>query len=180
MTNHAITTGIKQQDASVYAYLYQTLGGKVKGYVLKNSGTREDAEDVLQQVFLELPTAILGYKEEHKFLSWFFTIVGNTWAQVLRKRKTRTFTSTDELFYLEDNSAESIEHNIVKERKYEILYKELKTLPEECETLLRLFYIEDLGSKVLAERYKIEDNAMRVRIKRCRDKLVKKIENVVD
>jgi RNA polymerase sigma factor (sigma-70 family) len=168
MTDQEIVKGLEQNDPRVYEYLYRTWGGKVIGYVLKNGGTMDDAQDVLQEVLLQLPNAILTYQERGKLIQWFFTIVGNTWMQILRRRKKHAATSLDDLFYLEDTGDESLERKIVKDRKYEALLSALETLGEPCQESLRLFHLDKVPSSELAKKYNINDNAMRARLWNCR------------
>jgi RNA polymerase sigma factor (sigma-70 family) len=181
MTDQEIVTGLRQGERRVYDYLYQTFGGKVMGYVMKNSGSAEDAEDVLQEVLLKLHTAIHRYDEQGKFAKWFFTIVGNTWLNILRGRKTeKGSVSLDDVFHLKDEGDESLERVVAKERKYEMLYNALEKLEAKCSSILRLFHFEDKSSKEIADAYNMEDGTVRVNLKRCRDKWVVEARNMLN
>jgi RNA polymerase sigma factor (sigma-70 family) len=168
MTDQEIVEGLEKNLPQVYAYLYETLYAKVKGYVMQRGGSEQDAEDVFHEVLLKLPKAILTYQEHGKFFRWFFTIVGNTWAEMLRRRKNQVPLS--EVFHPVDDSDDELPSLLVKERKYEILYKTLGQLSADCQQILRLFHLDKVDSKDIAAKLGVADGAMRVRLKRCRDR----------
>jgi RNA polymerase sigma factor (sigma-70 family) len=162
MTNQEIVAGIKQNDPKAYEHLYRSYGGKVLGYVMQKGGTLDDGKDVLQETMLKLPTSIKNYEEQGIFFKWFFTIVGNTWAQILRGRKR-------EQKQAEDDDFDALERVIVRERKYEAMEAAFEKLDAMCRRILHWFHVEGKSSQEIAVLEQISDNNARVRLKRCRD-----------
>jgi RNA polymerase sigma factor (sigma-70 family) len=169
MTNQDIVEGLKRSDLRIFDYLYHHYRSRVIRLVMAKGGTKDDGEDVFHEVLLKLPKSILTYNEAGSFDNWFMTIAYYTWIGILRSRKNHT--STNELFYIKDDSEESLERVLVKERKYDRVYVALKKLGQSCQDVLRGFYYDDHSSKELAEIHGTNDGAMRGRLSYCRDKL---------
>jgi RNA polymerase sigma factor (sigma-70 family) len=173
MTDNDILAGLKQNDPRVFQFLYKTYGGKVLGIVMQNSGSREDGEDLLHELVLTIWQNVKAdkYTDMGKFQSYFFTVAYQMWLNILRGRKVHGTKSVDELYYLKDDSTEELMRSLVKNRHLEAVYKGLEQLGEMCQDILRKFHLEDKSSKHLAAELGINDNAMRVRLFDCRQKL---------
>ena len=66
---------------------YQT---RVVAHVSRMVGSREDAFDLSQEIFLKVFQALDRYNPEFKFSTWLFRIAGNAAIDHLRKRRPRT------------------------------------------------------------------------------------------
>jgi RNA polymerase sigma-70 factor, ECF subfamily len=66
---------------------YQT---RVVAHVARMVGSREDAHDLAQEIFLKVFQALDRYNPEFKFSTWLFRIAGNAAIDHLRKRRPRT------------------------------------------------------------------------------------------
>jgi len=66
---------------------YQT---RVVAHVARMVGSREDALDLAQEIFLKVFGALYRYNPEFKFSTWLFRIAGNAAIDHLRKRRPRT------------------------------------------------------------------------------------------
>jgi RNA polymerase sigma-70 factor (ECF subfamily) len=66
---------------------YQT---RVVAHVTRMVGSRDDAFDLSQEIFLKVFQALDRYNPEFKFSTWLFRIAGNAAIDHLRKRRPRT------------------------------------------------------------------------------------------
>ena len=57
-----IVAAFENQDQSTLGRIYQLLFPKVRRYVLKNSGSVEDSEDLMNEAFMAVYTQILSQK----------------------------------------------------------------------------------------------------------------------
>jgi RNA polymerase sigma-70 factor, ECF subfamily len=71
----------------VLIFRYQT---RILGYVARMVGSREDALDLSQDIFVKVFGALERYDPQYKFSTWLFRIAGNTAIDHLRKRRPRT------------------------------------------------------------------------------------------
>jgi RNA polymerase sigma-70 factor, ECF subfamily len=66
---------------------YQT---RILSHVARMVGSREDALDLSQEIFLKVFGALDRFNPEFRFSTWLFRIAGNAAIDHLRKRKPRT------------------------------------------------------------------------------------------
>jgi RNA polymerase sigma-70 factor, ECF subfamily len=66
---------------------YQT---RILSHVARMVGSRDDALDLTQEIFLKVFQALDRYNPEFKFSTWLFRIAGNAAIDQLRKKKPRT------------------------------------------------------------------------------------------
>ena len=69
--------------------LYQNYHPRVFKFALANVRQYHLAEDIAQQVFIELFTTIKTYKSQHRFLPWLLGITSHKCIDELRRRKRK-------------------------------------------------------------------------------------------
>jgi RNA polymerase sigma-70 factor (ECF subfamily) len=67
--------------------LYRRYGELVYGAAVRLTGSHEEAEDVLQDVFVGLPRALRNYRESHRFEGWLRRVAVRT--ALMRMRAVR-------------------------------------------------------------------------------------------
>jgi len=93
--DRAVVAAILDGDAAVFEQLYQTTSRRIYAYALRRLGDPTEAEDVTQDVFLEIHRSLAGYRGDSSLLTWMFGIAHN---QVCRRfrRKSLPLVSIDE------------------------------------------------------------------------------------
>src|SRR5947209_18988046 len=80
-------TRAKQGDRAAIRFLYLRYAGNVYGYARSIVRNDHDAEDVVQQVFTRMLTAILSYEQRSvPFSAWLLRITHNMAIDYLRRR----------------------------------------------------------------------------------------------
>lgn len=69
--------------------------GPIYGFVYKNVGNIQEAEDITQEVFLKAWRNIKKFDPNKSFKTWIFSIAKNTSIDFLRKKKTVPFSAFD-------------------------------------------------------------------------------------
>ncbi|MBU1348996.1 RNA polymerase sigma factor [Patescibacteria group bacterium] len=86
-------------DRECFVHLAKRYEQKLLRYIMAISGFRkEDAEDVLQEVFIKTYVNLNGYDPRLSFSSWIYRIAHNETVSDIRKRSvrpTRTIEETD-------------------------------------------------------------------------------------
>src|ERR671920_1665911 len=78
----------QQGDRAAFQLLFETYKDKVFSIAVYSSGgDRTLAEDVTQQVFLKLFTAIRQFRGDSEFTTWLYRLVVNACLDERRKRK---------------------------------------------------------------------------------------------
>lgn len=80
------------KDSKNYAYLMRRYEEKLMRYILRISGVpREDAEDVLQDVFIKVYQNLNGFDPKLTFSSWIYRIAHNETISHWRKKQARPY-----------------------------------------------------------------------------------------
>ena len=77
----------RQGDRAAFQLLFETYKDKVFSIAVYSSGDRSLAEDVTQQVFLKLFTAIHQFRGDSEFTTWLYRLVVNACLDEGRRRR---------------------------------------------------------------------------------------------
>jgi RNA polymerase sigma factor (sigma-70 family) len=149
--------GIRRGDDSTLNYLYNNYFDLIRNYIVKNSGTEDDAYDIFQDAMvalfkkvsennMELTTDLKGY---------LFTIARNLWNTQLRRVKRKTQKDVD-LIDEEDISG------LLDTPIEQIVQRSFLKLDPECRKVLEL-HMEGHDYEHIARvmKYKTEGYARR-------------------
>ena len=99
----------KQRDEAAFAQLYEEYFDKIYRYVTIRIGDKMEAEDITQQVFLNVIKAISSFKWKGvPFSAWLFRIAHNQVVDYLRKRKKRVSVPLEESLIASDSDPQGI------------------------------------------------------------------------
>ena len=79
--------GEKRQEG--ISQLYQKYASPIKNYYLKRGVVLEQAEDLLQEVFIQIIRKIDSYHSEGSFSAWIWTIARNIFISDIRKSSNK-------------------------------------------------------------------------------------------
>ena len=129
---------------------------------------REDAEDVIQEVFCKYYTKAPHFADEAHEKAWFIRVTQNNAINLL-KRKGRKNISLDDIcgFTYEKNIDSS-----------DIL-KKVIALPEKYKSTVILYYYDDYSVDQISEILTISKSAVKMRLKRGREILKLELEDYV-
>src|SRR5918994_3001515 len=77
----------QQGDRAAFQLLFETYKDKVFSIAVYSSGDRSVADDVTQQIFLKLFTAIRQFRGDSEFTTWLYRLVVNACLDERRRRK---------------------------------------------------------------------------------------------
>ena len=129
---------------------------------LSYAKSKEDAEDVLQNVFLKLLTKPVDFRDEEHIRKWLIRVAVNEcnslWASFWRR-------NVDYFNQMEEGVSFSNED-------YSDLYDAIKVLPAKLRIVIHLFYYEGYRTKEISGLLHIREATVRSRLTRAR-KLLK-------
>lgn len=122
------------------------------------------AEEIMEDVFMELVVKRHKFKEESTFKTYLFKIGRNKAINVVKKNKRYTYIEDKEI-----EDSKRFEDNIIKNEEQKHIHEALKKLPKDYKTVLYLIYFEDMSyseiEKVMRKNNKqIKNLAYRARI----------------
>ena len=89
MTENNFIEGLKNQHANAYGKLLDDYQQKVFATCISFVPNKEDAEDIAQDVFVEVFNSINKFKGDSKLSTWIFRITTNKCLEFIRKRNTK-------------------------------------------------------------------------------------------
>lgn len=164
------------KDKIHYGYLMERYEGKLLRYVVRISGlSKEDAEDVLQDVFIKAYQNLNDFDMSLKFSSWIYRITHNETITHLRKKNARPkvlIGSEANVNALNALQADlDIENNIDKKYLLESITRIIDNLDEKYKTVLILKYIEDKNYQEISYILQKPMGTVATLLKRAKEKL---------
>ena len=149
-----LVKSLRKGDLHAYDELYRKYSKKLLYFALGYINTKEDAEGLIQEVFMIIWRNHKQLKEEQSFSSYLFTITYNAIRKYYRK-KGREKKHLDQFLTNYDESdlktISQIEYKDLAER----LKKIIDTFPERRKEVFKLSREEHLTNKEIAEKLNI-------------------------
>ena len=137
--------------------------------------TEADKQDLFQEIVIQLWGAYPRFRGDSKFSTWLYRIALNTAISDLRKQKNYIRTVEPERLPTE---IQDIQYNKDKEEKLQQLYKAINHLTE-IERAIVMLYLEDKSYEEMEDILGINQNNLRVKMNRIKEKL-RKLTKVVE
>jgi len=178
LNDSEIISRILQGDHQAYAGLVNRYQNYVFTLVLRMVKTREDAEEVAQDVFVKAYRALADFRGDARFSTWLYTIVNTTCITFLRKKKLDTHSlDNDSVFELADSRDSGFRANLVEQKSKQVMVSQaISLLSEDDAQVITLFYKAEQSLEEIAKILGIETNTAKVRLHRARARLKEKME----
>ena len=137
----------------------------VYAIALAKTGTREDAEDIFQEVFLSYVRKSPEFEDERQGRVWFSRAAVYCCKMLWRTKKRHETLPME--------AAEGIEFTSSEDRE---LMMELRNLPKKHREVLELIYFGGLSTGEAAKVLGCSPNAVRIRLSRARAALEKRLQ----
>jgi RNA polymerase sigma-70 factor (ECF subfamily) len=82
----AVVRRAQQLDAEAFEWLVDAYSSRLYGFLYRLTGRSEDAEELVQDVFVRLVRAIRSYEHDGRFEAWLFRIATNLARDRIRRR----------------------------------------------------------------------------------------------
>lgn len=164
----------RSKDAEAFRDIYQHLSGKLYYICLRYLKNEADAQDVLQETFVDAYRNIDAFAGSGSFEGWIRRIAVNNCLQKL-KLDQKHFAFSHEL--KGDEAAEAEEETWTdKEESEERLLKTLQQLPPGYRTILNLAILENYSHREIAQLLHISESTSRSQLTRAKTALKEKLE----
>jgi RNA polymerase sigma-70 factor (ECF subfamily) len=151
---------LKEGKQEAFSQLLDKYQQKVFGTCISFVPNKEDAEDIAQEVFLEVFKSISKFKGNSKLSTWIYKIATNKCLEFIRKKNTKkrfafmqTITGTETpldktRYFTEFNHPGILLEN---KEKSAIIFKAINTLPETQRVIFTLAKIDGKSYQEIVE-----------------------------
>ena len=148
--------------------LYNRYVSKVYRRCLSLTKDDAKAQDFTHDIFLRVIASLGNFKERSAFSTWLYSISYNYCMDQRRLANRNVMVSIqDDIEY----TVPDAEENEVVEYKLQHLKDVLSTISPDEIVFLRLKYEDGLDIKEIARQFNLKDSAVKMRLKRTRDKI---------
>ena len=183
MTENELIRGVIERDRASVTCLVETYQKKVIKTAYYFLGNMDDAEDVAQEVFLEILNSMKNFRQSSSLSTWIYRITVNRSLNTVKRNKQRQiFTRIEKIFGLSNEgknglpNGTTVENNTISDRETRKLLKEtISRLPGHQRTVFILSKYEEMSYKEISEVTGLSLSAVESLLHRAKMNLQKKL-----
>jgi len=165
---------VTTQDSSFFKVLYERYVQMVFKKCKSFSKNSQEAEDLCQDIFIKLMGKIESFNGSSKFSTWLYAFTFNHCVNYHQRNK---FNKFEKIAYnidliCDDVISQSNEENFSQLLKLEKLKEAMNLIPVHEKQILILKYQEFKSIKELVVFYNVGESAIKMRLKRAKEKLL--------
>lgn len=164
---------VRTKNQELFAEIIKRYQQKLFYYVNRLINHADEAEDIVQDVFIKVYINLNGYDARLKFSSWIYRIAHNEAVNWLRKNTRYQKESIEQSEYLENTLSDN--HNIIDtldlKADLEKVSSAIQKLPDKYKEVLILKFIEEKSYEEIADILRKPINTIGVLINRARKQL---------
>ena len=167
MNDKVILQHLMEGSREALAMLWQDQSENVLNLAFRMLKDRDQAEDILMDVFVQVPKAVQGFRGQAALNTWLYRLTVNACLMNLRAQKRHRELEEEKLGTIIE---EAIGKPDPQDESFdaELLEKGLSQLPAETRSMLWLKDAEDLDVKDLADIYEMPEGTIKARLSRAR------------
>jgi RNA polymerase sigma-70 factor (ECF subfamily) len=188
MNDSEIITLILRGDRQIFKLLVEKYQSMVFRTCMGFMHNKDDADDLTQDIFIQVYQSLNSFKGESAFSTWIYRIAVNASLNRVRKNSRNTiFNRLDSLFdtgreneiSLPAFDAENPESILIRQEHGKWVQNALDGLPENQRTAIVLSKYDDLSQKEIAEIMKTTEGAVEALIQRAKANLKIKLSSAL-
>lgn len=147
-------------------------------YVINNSGSRQDAEDIFQEVIIDFIELVQKdkFRGESSIKTFLFSLNRHNWLNEL-KRRGRAAAREEKYEKGQERTAIDVSQLIVSREDRQQLLQMMDRLGEGCKKILLMFYYENLSVKEMLDALNYENEQV---VRNKKYKCMKQLEQMIE
>ena len=162
-------------DEGAFVDLIRVYYPFVYAIVIRIVNNPHDAEEVVQDTFLNAYRGLAQYQEMAKFKNWLGEIARNRARSWLRKQRIDTVPIdevSEQILQTEDSSDE----RLIRQEQRELIRRAMETLSEKDREIARAYYLDGASYDELISTHGLSYNAIAFRLSRAKRQLTKRLQ----
>lgn len=135
----------------------------------------DEAEEIVQEVFLKVHLHLSGLRDQNAFERWLRSVTCNLAINRLKRMVRREGCIPLDEVAPEDLLSPSADEELLRREMVEEVMRAMDELPEGEREILREYLLEDKGYRELSEKYGLSYHAVVMRVRRAREKVREKV-----
>jgi len=176
--------GVVEGREEAFEELLQRYSSKVLNLALRITRSNEDAEEVLQDVFVTIFKKVRGFEQKSAFSSWLYRVTLNTAFMKLRARNRRKAISLEDIdphvrmnWVSKRSDSADIEFISTRHEVRHAIEEAVEQLPQDYRAIFILRDVDGLSNQAVSEVLKLSVPAIKSRLHRSRVMLREKLQN---
>ena len=160
-------------QAGRFAAIAEAYSEKIFYYCLKRTGKASEAEDLSQNILLNVFSSLQNGAKPIHFSAWIWQIAHNcysVWAGQ-KHHRTASVTGSDVWEYEIEDENETPEERLIDSEQLLLLRRELSFIRSDYRNIVVAYYIEDRSVREIAISLSLTESAVKQRLHRARKSL---------
>ena len=161
---------IKTKDSTLFAELYDRFAPLVYNKCLGFAKSKVEAEDLTHDIFIKLFVKLDSFKGKSKFSTWLYSFTYNFCVNYIERNTYKRREKVQESETIKDKPLVEVTDEDILQMKTQKLKKVLSIIDPNDKMILLMKYQDELSIKELAETLGVGESAVKMRLKRAREK----------
>ena len=171
----ALISRAQSGDEQAFAQLMRMYYVFVYAIVIEIVNNPHDAEEVVQDTFLNAYRGLAQYEEQTKFRSWLATIARNRALNWLREQKMDT-VSINEVEEHTLQAPNTLDDQLIRDEQRELIRRATETLSQKDREIAHSYYLDGASYEELTKTHGLSYKAISFRLSRAKRRLVKRLQ----
>ena len=174
-----IISRVLKGEQQAYAELVKRYQNYVFTLTLRFIKSREDAEEVSQDIFVKAYRSLADFRGDSKFSTWLYTIVNTTCITFLRKKRLDVQSLDNEKVFetVESQDSGFNANQVERKSRANMVNRSISMLNHDDSEILTLFYKAEQSLEEISQILGLEPNTVKVRLHRARQRLKTMMES---
>ncbi|RKN81914.1 RNA polymerase sigma factor [Ulvibacterium marinum] len=165
---------VQVNDPLLFGHLYDRYAQRIYNKCYGFSKSKDEAEDLTQDVFLKLYLKLDTFKGKSKFSTWLYAFTYNFCVNYVRRKNLKKMDHPlDNIGDPDFMPLFEVSEEQLMQVKATRLKKALELITAEDKSLLLLKYQDDVSVKELGILLGVTEGAIKMRLKRARQKVIR-------
>lgn len=175
--NELVQKIVKTNDTHLFAVLYDRHAVLVYNKCLGFASSREEAQDLTHDIFIKLFVKLRTFKGTAKFSTWLYSFTYNFCVNYVTRNNYKKNEKNTEREIPDSEEIDASEEALF-EMKTDKLKKVLEKIDPNDKMILLMKYQDDISIKEISEILEIGESAVKMRLKRAREKVMSVYKNL--
>lgn len=173
-SDEALYQQVHQGDLAAFDVLYERYERRLFSYLLRMTGSRVDAEDLMHEAFLSVLRSPEVDLYRATFCTWLYRIARNRRIDAARRDRVDYLDPLEPAFEIADDP--QTDRVLDLQKREEVLRGAMESLPAEQLELVRLAFFDGLSHSEIAEKLSLPLGTVKSRIRLAFTRLRRQLE----